>query len=923
MSNRDKVKKMMGVDAASVLASASHSGGAVRFDEFHSFWSGGATEAPEATKFLEEVLKQLIKGLEKNKEPPIPLDSLLNTVAFITTSLRFNHSEGVKKQLKSWSDKMARDHPAANEIIRTLSAKMDPASPDPDLIAPLILGASRLISMKELPKLNDVVAFPTLLDDGELGGCEYANFYAQLQKLCKQDGKLALVLTDLLTKLLTLSQQMKMNPKLAETTLLALLHLYKFLLAQGPATDSLLLRRTSQAMVQFYLWPQPLGSLTMHVLNMMKAEVLAPGSICHQRLLDEGKVAIEETAASSDRRNGVYYFTEKDAANTLRIMTILQSEVYVPEKGRHRVRGRSDNKGTTLLTPKQQLAVVMTALKTDGLLEKEELKACTDLSAESVATLYNKYVDSVAELKDMETAAPQRKQALSALRVELKALAGKGAEGKAVPLSTPPLYLPPLLPLAHKELRTELHYEILTATEMRMMCIKSTQFPTTPAYGLLEALLSRFSSQSTAPAAGIAASSAMTLRRVASQQDLPSEDDAMNGVVLPLPAASELDTEVRVVVAGGDALLHQMLCAYLLLRQSRNEYFSGIRLKLFLSPLEKNELAAFLARHDSWYNRHIYAPMRANNVLTPWPLPFDHEPKKQDYEAYPASDFVANLHEQYVREAQHTYPVNVYMLQGWKEDGKESKSNSGPTVPSTPTSASASSSASPTATAASSMTLAATTTNSTPAVNAPMPMCDEMIPFVGRVEIGQAVAVAEWRAKNEAKQTESPTSANGANGANGGAALEKKVDDVLKEKTFMFNPPELTIKFVRMDLGGNQSESGCDEGLEYNTIDIANVPRKGDGCFMANPAAPFLEMNATLHPKALNRPTKMPILVTEPKQHVYSVDISCTAPNASFTVLCDGQKFGPYHHVRISPVLEKDTKAHVTFPIQTFFPVEI
>jgi hypothetical protein len=65
-------------------------------------------------------------------------------------------------------------------------------------------------------------------------------------------------------------------------------------------------------------------------------------------------------------------------------------------------------------------------------------------------------------------------------------------------------------------------------------------------------------------------------------------------------------------------MLHNFLSAVLYVKLIEEELLRGITLKYYLLPAARNHVAAFLARHDSWYNRHVYLPFRSASFILPW-----------------------------------------------------------------------------------------------------------------------------------------------------------------------------------------------------------------------------------------------------------------------------------------------------------------
>ena len=48
---------------------------------------------------------------------------------------------------------------------------------------------------------------------------------------------------------------------------------------------------------------------------------------------------------------------------------------------------------------------------------------------------------------------------------------------------------------------------------------------------------------------------------------------------------------LRLMLAGGDELLHQVVCAYCALKQTKPELFEGLRVLFYVLPFSRNHLA--------------------------------------------------------------------------------------------------------------------------------------------------------------------------------------------------------------------------------------------------------------------------------------------------------------------------------------------
>jgi len=319
------------------------------------------------------------------------------------------------------------------------------------------------------------------------------------------------------------------------------------------------------------------------------------------------------------------------------------------------------------------------------------------------------------------------------------------------------------------------------------------------------------------------------------------------------------------VVAGGDRLLHAFLCAYLLVAQQNPEYIRYVDPKIMLVPFKTNHFASFIARYDSWYNRHIYIPFRSPSFVLPFIKVDDGNTYTDTNEAVSSlGQYYREAVEQYTRESSMTNNVRVYKVEGWF----------GPAAKKTD-------------------------------------MADHVIPFVQRVEVG-SVAAAESQRKG------------GRNGGGGGD--DTKADESIKN--FNYIPIETTVKFTKMDLSGKKQEPITDEAIAYQNITIANVPNKGDLCFPPDPCAKWLEMHATVHKSANKAAVAKNVLLNDPKQHIANVEVSCASEKGNFHIIVDGISFGPYHHIKIKRARfmnekEKNFKQAITFPLQAFFPLDM
>lgn len=373
---------------------------------------------------------------------------------------------------------------------------------------------------------------------------------------------------------------------------------------------------------------------------------------------------------------------------------------------------------------------------------------------------------------------------------------------------------------------------------------------------------------------------------------------------------------LRLMLAGGDELLHQVVCAYCELKQTKPELFEGLRVQFFVLPFARNHLAAFMARHDAWYNRHVYVPARSNNFMLPWVRVDQSEMdaaaagsgasssssaspmspgagaaaaamEEEGGDLPPPGQFFRRCIESYAREATLSMAAQVWTVEGYVSAESEGlRPDPKAKVP-------------------------------------PIPGPDQLTPFLQRVEFGALAAAADFKRARKLPD---------------GLRLEDIVSGASPlSRGFDYAPVELVVKFTKMDSCGRITEVLTEDPAVYQQLLLSAVPRRGDPTFPAAPTAPNLELHAKHHKShASNKQAALlgrrSALAQDPKQHVVEVEVWAANPNLAFPVLIDGQLFGPYYRLKLLPCFETHVDAsgqqastgrRMTLPLQHFFPMDI
>jgi len=272
----------------------------------------------------------------------------------------------------------------------------------------------------------------------------------------------------------------------------------------------------------------------------------------------------------------------------------------------------------------------------------------------------------------------------------------------------------------------------------------------------------------------------------------------------------------------------------------------------------------------------------AKTLVIPWLSPGAEIKKEDEYGITIIGRYLRETFTTYAREARNTLNVRVWLVKGWCEsEQKQDIEPKGGKVDK----------------------LAA--------------QPDFSIPFMSYCEIGIQAQAEEYRKKKKLKST-----------------VEEIIAVTSEKSGFVFNPPEIGVEFTPADLRGHSLNTNEDDPEKYRTILLRNVPKAGEKSFPANPQSGSLELGAVFATAKAAAAYSKNLLATEPFQRVNGARFTCTAPRATFHVVCDGESFGPFHHVIIEPArhpLNPNSTTYggvpaapgdvVTFPIQSFFPI--
>ena len=650
----------------------------LRPDEYHLFWSQVANPR-ESSTFLLDLLNRFVVVLEKegkyavqSSSAPVggqsaaaisplspgssdtaALDSFLTTLNYLILCMPLQHNQPpLKAWLAGWTKQEGtRDchhYPGVKEMTRLLALRLEGA----DMVGPVLIGASTLYNANEFlwlqQAMSDYTMLTTLDDDVWRQSTDTVFYYQHLHALARDGRHTGALLQSIINKMLTLQQQMKLNPTVATTTLLSLLHLLHTLLCLSPPHRGLDLQPLLSSLTLYYVWPEPIGGMVRDVWYALCGECSSSGEMMRGRLMEEvTTVALKLNGGAADATDeevgewcsGCFYFLDADDRHTVQMARVMEMQRWRTNTPRY---GKDE---PVLLNVKLQAQVVLNALDSEGFVGELEVKAIRAMSDEAIGTVFNECLNVLGALSEYEDDAERREQrSADLMQVQqlihsTAASSGGGQSSLASATLTSP-YLPSLPPVQHVYLPFRLTYEMLNKEQLAQLKLPSTPYPTTPAFSLLCSLL--------------------------------------NSYRACVPSLPDTSLTIRLVISGSDDTLHSFLCAYMLVRQQKRDLLQQLDLRLHVVPWGKrSELCGYMARCDGWYARHVYSVFRQPSLLLP-SMRLEEEDiatQQADTNARPTdlSQLTApaalyrSCIEQYIRESNYTLPLQVWQLAAWLE----------------------------------------------------------------------------------------------------------------------------------------------------------------------------------------------------------------------------------------------------------------
>eukprot|EP00485_Elphidium_margaritaceum_P006727 CAMPEP_0202695710 /NCGR_PEP_ID=MMETSP1385-20130828/9242_1 /ASSEMBLY_ACC=CAM_ASM_000861 /TAXON_ID=933848 /ORGANISM="Elphidium margaritaceum" /LENGTH=982 /DNA_ID=CAMNT_0049351787 /DNA_START=168 /DNA_END=3116 /DNA_ORIENTATION=+ len=944
--------------------------GLVAKDEYNFFWLAMRDDASDVDLYIHVLVGYLLDFMSKNTRLPFDAQVLLNTINFLV--LRHpsdphhhnnNHNNKQAKNvldiLNKWNKNRVKFNdqllPAAKDVLGLLYKQR--VQQDNGLNS-LIIQCYQFYSHDQLSRIADYYTHPTIL---HVVGGRHNIGLSSGDKVCiwpylkefasRAPSNFALVMQNTLSKLVGISGQIVVLPKLAEISLLALLFMIRQLLSYTRVPDDSWLDKSIANLKKFYLWPVPYGSQARDLLMTLQKERIAPGlSVLHKvwrecRLPEiqlvkrkhkhDHKQATQPTMVSTSSKSAslsatttnddddddnenddgndddeadvafrpLYYLFDVDDNRALLYANVMKIDAQTHWGANYAVR----------TGPSAYISAVLmlNIIGHDCGGSMAELGAAlTRLNANEIQLFYKQVMAIFTASASSNNAALARQSRTLGLR-ELSKQIIEHANEKSVDEEEEEedeedederrvLYTEDISRLHENEYRVEL--PVLHHTGIGCD-LKKKEFPSPgqmasnemlyPSNDVLAKLLAIFKNLH-----GVATSSAA------------SHDDGGPGEPITL----------RFMIAGGNNILSGVATAYASLMRHCQPLLQHFEVEFFVLPYSRNHFAEWLARQDPWYNRHIYLPLESKLFVAPSLLPETRSKLTSHGHLHCVGEFYREMSEAYAREADQLVALRLWEVLCWEA----------PPYTKTP---------------------------------------HQLIPCCLRVEIGK---FAEKRGQDQLYQSnyqntnlyrnrantsyqqqnqnvdddgydayDAEVYENGGVGVdgdeygsgdyllhhqNGGGGDYKYNDMDMDIDTFDYQPVALDIDWQPVDMLGRAHIQNIEQKSQYlDTLSLSSVPRYGDEGFPASPdKAGVIHLYCKVRDSHKKKKyQEYALLKNEPSQHVRSCVISSDSPAEKFFILVDDQIYGKFSKIKVQPIIDPITKDQVFMPIRTFFPVNV
>jgi hypothetical protein len=459
--------------------------------------------------------------------------------------------------------------------------------------------------------------------------------------------------------------QIRIDSVIAESTALALLYMFKEALGCHPFAYGNYLEDAAYTVIQpFMQWPKPTCNVAQLVLDMMSLEVQAPGTVMRQRIFEEnpalgplggdvqGSSEAQEWAAKQ-RSVAVYISPTAERYSLIRHFLLNQNGALAgvggggaaSYGGEEEQEGEEDDMSEAGLMKRLLFNILETNLEAGNLFENNfvALERCIGQGPGEIEKWYRQATQICDTSLDMVP--PECTEwRVAELSKMVQAMLGGGAAVELKPKSwaVQELLASQASTPGSSGFGNATEQQVAEAEDAEARAFMCQCVPTLPDLKFnLHSLhpsngqvVSMTGKPNGSAASTSSAGHSTRLRFVSNTADWTDFLAAAQAAAVPAALKQKRSATaqsggnsmlqlqprpvLRIVSMGDNAALHRVLVCYVALRHHHPQLFAEIELRIYIVPLGKsNDLCRFVAAHDDWYRREIFAPFSADSALMP------------------------------------------------------------------------------------------------------------------------------------------------------------------------------------------------------------------------------------------------------------------------------------------------------------------
>ena len=917
------------------------------YHTYDSFWRGLVGKSSTTTRFLAEIITKLIEveeGTKKLTRLGVDIErvrhALCHTIHYLDLFYEFDCNTQIFKKAfrrydthrKSASGKGggAGGGAVADQIIHDLKRRHVEHS---DMVQQLVIecsfvdlnttslfgfGSQQTARQKEYSVIGDFsFVFHHLKSASSKGGGQvYRSVFDSMFKLLR-----------------AIPNQLRANPSLTKSLLsnvMSLMHMLIDFMTEYPIADIAFIRDVAlPAIKPFCTWPKLYADIASEIVSLLNKEARSPGAAHRELVCEENPLLTAQACrlppeisekeslvewARTQRTSYVWY--NREVPRSVMLTHICKKCATLPDKD------------TMISRTNASVAQLLTSLLETNVQLPEgvrDLSRELNLSAHPPSRVRRWYVEALDIVEKGQRAGGEGdvdREALVGVLEKINATIGRQARPRSIKVEAPRMekwtHAPPQIPVRLFE------YRAFTGGDRHKRGFKSGAVGGQKLYLWPSVHREAETSKERKNYLNYADAYNKLKRDVASA--VSPHGNLTHGGQKPI---------VSLLVLGGNEVVHRLLCSLVALHWNQKALCDQVVFKIYMAPVGKNDLAAFIASRDGWYRRQAFSPLCTPLLMCPQlksgTFVIARGTSKSsivsELEAFPERTLdcapaylQGKLIQDLLRGARRRLDVGVFECQVYTDPGCMDDEDPGP------------------------------------------PDCT--IPFCMRVELGLNCSVAQFALDNEdlfaddmmpmVKEKKGKIRID--NSVKDGLSSSPKWEDVIQNKSFQKSglgpTPEIRVSMFPMDVDGTLHSSdvdmielpeaahlsvivGCCPSFgipsttnEHKVCEVASVPLGT----AANPLYPWLELYSVdmkrQAPDLLKKKDKkardvealQDALRGETQQyHVGLVDIrTSTAGRRPFNILVDGELYGPFYRIRIKKC---DPFAHM--PTMSFFPPDM